>query len=63
MKLQCFNCLLQNTLPRGKSKGNGKGTGKGTGKGKGKVKDKGKFTLEQVTKAQRGSRSIILLFI
>jgi hypothetical protein len=28
-----------------------------------KVKVKVKFTLEQVTKAQRGSRGIVLLFL
>jgi hypothetical protein len=32
-------------------------------KGKGKVKGKVKFTLEQATKAQRGNRSIALLFL
>jgi hypothetical protein len=28
-----------------------------------KVKDKVKFTLKQATKAQRGSRGIVLLFL
>jgi hypothetical protein len=35
----------------------------GRGKKKIKVKVKVKFTLEQVTKAQRGSRDIALLFL
>jgi len=32
-------------------------------KGKGKGKEKVKFTLEQATKVQRGSRGIALLFL
>ena len=34
-----------------------------TGEGGSKVKVKVKFTLEQATKAQRGSRGIALLFL
>ena len=33
------------------------------GKGKGKIKVKVKFTLEQPTKAHRGSRGIAVLFL
>jgi hypothetical protein len=41
----------------------GNGAGLDEVKGKGQVKVKVKLTLEQVTKAQKGSRGISLFFI